>query len=352
MAAGWTAGASTAARRLFLERQSAFWRRELRDPRARVVAIIAETRDTKTFVLQPPAGWRRHRAGQYAMVEIEVDGVRLRRCYSLSSAPGDPHVAITVKRLPGGRVSGWLHDRARIGDALGLGPAAGHFVLPTPTPEKLLFLSGGSGITPITSMLRQLARQGDLREVVLVHCARTRDDIIFRAELEALAATHGGLRLVWCLSDDPTGSGRLDEGRLAQLIPDFAARATFLCGPPGLMASVERMWQAAGAGERLRRERFVAKPPAARASDARVRVRLSESARDLVANTSGTLLEQLEQSGVRPPYGCRIGICHTCKRRKHAGTVLNLTTGVASSELDEDIQLCISAPLSDVELSL
>src|SRR5690349_18201893 len=116
--AGLAAGRRTAARRLFVDRQAAFWRGELRDRRARIIDVIVETRDTKTFVLQPPASWRGHRAGQYTTIEAEVDGVRLRRCYSISSAPGDPWVAITVKRLPGGRVSGWLHERARIGDRL------------------------------------------------------------------------------------------------------------------------------------------------------------------------------------------------------------------------------------------
>ena len=118
------------------------------------------------------------------------------------------------------------------------------------------------------------------------------------------------------------------------------------------MERVERMWRAAGAGERLQRERFVAAAPSAPASGEPVRVRLARSARSVVADTSRTLLEQLEAAGVRPPYGCRVGICHTCQCRKRAGTVENLVTGVVSGEADEEIQLCVSVPRSDVELSL
>src|SRR4051812_13801972 len=103
------------ARHLFLDRQVAFWRRTLWDDRARVVDIVRETVDTKTFVLAPGPRWRGHRAGQYATIELELDGVRTFRCYSISSLPGAPTVSLTVKRLPDGRVSQWLHDRLCVG---------------------------------------------------------------------------------------------------------------------------------------------------------------------------------------------------------------------------------------------
>jgi ferredoxin-NADP reductase len=352
--AGWGATRATVARRLFLDRQAAFWRQELWDRRTRLVDVIVETRDTKTFVVRPPTGWRGHRAGQHTTIEVEVDGVRLRRCYSISSGPADRLIAFTVKRLPGGRLSGWLHDRMRAGDRIGLSPAAGDFVLPTPTPERLLLLSGGSGITPLRSMLRELQCRHAMHDVVLVHHARSREDIIFRSELESLAASHRGLRIIWCLSGEPSGSGRFDEQRFATLVPDFATRTTFLCGPAGLMARVERMWHVAAPSARLHRERFTGPAPAPVQSetDARVHVRLTRSRRSIVANTSTTLLEQLEKAGVQPPHGCRMGICHTCQSRKHTGTVRNLMTGALSSDSEEDVQLCISTPCSDVELSL
>lgn len=336
-----------AARRLFLDRQVETLLTEL-DPawslsetRARVVEVIAETHDTRTFVLAPNAGWRGHQAGQFTTVAVEIDGVRTRRCYSLSSAPGDRYPAITVKRTPGGRVSNWLHDELRVGDVVGLGTASGDFVLPAPLPARLLLLSGGSGVTPVMSMLRDLAARGAIADVVFIHYARSRADVIFVAELSRLAARHAGLRLLFCVDDG------FAAARFAELVPDFAERDTFLCGPPAMMERAEKLW--AGSA-RLRRERFAA--PVPQAATASVQVSLTRSGKTLAVSGQGSLLEQLEAAGERPQYGCRMGICHTCRCRKQAGTVENLLTGAVSSAPDEDIQLCIWAPRSDLELGL
>jgi ferredoxin-NADP reductase len=344
----------TFTRRLFLDRQAAFWLDQLhatwspREIRARVVEVVTETPDAKTFVLRPNRHWTGHRAGQYTTVEVEIDGVRHRRCYSISSAPSDPRVTITVKRVAGGKVSPWLHEHVRPGHVLRLGPAAGDFVLdadPVAAATPLLLLGGGSGITPLMSILRDLVARDALRDVVIVVHARRADDVIFGRELHAIAARHAGVRLLVHLDD-------LDEARLARLVPDFAARTTLLCGPAGLMARVERMWADAGASARLRREQFAAPPLTVPAPGAPIAIRLAASARTVAAGGAGTLLEQLERAGERPPSGCRMGICQTCKCRKQSGVVENLRTGAISSDPDEDIQLCISRARSDLELAL
>ncbi len=351
----------TAARRLFLDRQAEFWlgqvdaTRSLRELRARVVDVVAETADTKTFVLEPRGRWRGHRAGQFLTVEVELDGTRVRRCYSISSAPSSRRVAITVKRVPGGRVSGWLHDHVRPGGVLRISPPLGAFVMPEPAhaaAPRLLLLSGGSGITPVMSVLRDLAARDALADVVFVHHARSRADVIFHGELIALAARHPGLALDLCLDDVAAeqGGGGFDEARLAARVPDFAARATFLCGPAGLMARVEEMWARAGASANLTVERFLAAPVPAPAAE-RAPVRIGVAGRTVTTDGRGTLLERLERAGERTPSGCRIGICRTCTRLKRSGTVEDLLTGAVSSAPDESIQLCVSAPCSDVELA-
>lgn len=356
----WTSARTTLLKRLFLDRQTEFWLGEL-DPvrslgeiRARVVDVIDETADTKTFVLRPNAAWRGHRAGQYTLVSGEINGVRMQRCYSISSAPGAALLSITVKRVAGGLMSTWLHDRVRPGHVLRLGPPAGDFVLPPRSRSKRLLLSGGSGITPTMSMVRDLATRGEVHDVVFVHYARSRADVIFGEELDDLAALHPGLELNVCLDDDPSAPRGFDEARFEALVPDYAERATFLCGPAPLMDRVVRLWNRAGASDRLVREHFVSaltmEPPAAAAGG--VQVRFARSQRDVIARGGGTLLEQLERAGERPPNGCRIGICHTCKCRKQSGTVHNLVTGEVSSEPDQDIQLCISVPRSNLELDL
>jgi ferredoxin-NADP reductase len=351
----------TLVRRLFLDRQLAFWRGELglgTVPglvRARVLEVIVQTPDVRTFVLRPGRGWRRHLAGQYTTVEVEIDGVRHRRCYSISSSPSEGHgrrVEITVKRVPGGRVSTWMHANVRAGDVLHLAPPAGDFVLPPAPPPELLLLSGGSGITPVMAILRDLADRDAIADVVFVHHARSAADVAFRGELAAIAARHPGLRVVLHLDDDPAGPGRFDEAQLARVVPDFAERATLLCGPAAMMARAEAMWERAGCAHKLQRERFASPPPPPPTGDQIVRVRLARADRTVAVGGSGTLLEQLERAGLRPPNGCRMGICQTCKCKKTRGSVQNLVTGAISAEPDEEIQLCISTARSDLELSL
>ena len=176
---GFSAMASV-AKRLAVTRGIEAWVQEVSPTfslsalRARVVDIVVETPDTKTFVLEPNRHWPGHLAGQFVPVEVEVDGVTMVRCYSISSAPHQKHLALTVKRVPSGRVSGALHDRLRVGDVLRLGAPTGDFVLPAQPPKKLLLLSGGSGVTPVMSILRSLANANAnaMPDVVFLHAAR------------------------------------------------------------------------------------------------------------------------------------------------------------------------------------
>lgn len=354
------AAVSTLARRFALDRQVDFWLRELHsawsltEVYARVIDIVDETHDVKTFVLAPNGRWAGHRAGQFVTVEADIDGVRTARCYSLSSAPGSPHISITVKRVGAGRVSSWLHAHLKRGDVLRLGGPAGEFVLPEPAPKKLLLLSGGSGVTPVMSILRDLARRGGLHDVVFVHAARSAKDVIFRQELEELARRHPGLAIAIFL-EDAAGSfgGRIDASKLHAMVPDLALRETYLCGPPGMMEALSPIWTDAGIAHRLKIERFVPAsgiPPAEGATPAKIALSLVRSGRTVSVNGSGTLLEELERAGERPSYGCRMGICNTCRCRKRAGVVEDIVTGAVSSDADEDIRLCTSRARTDLEL--
>jgi ferredoxin-NADP reductase len=342
-----------------MDRHASFWLREL-DPirsldeiRAEVIEIIEETADVKTFVLRPNARWQHDRAGQFTAVEVEIDGVRTRRCYTISSSPGASRPTITVKRTIGGRVSNWLHDHARPGDVLALSPASGDFVLPEPPPQKLLLVSGGSGITPVMSMLRDLDRRDAVGDVVFVHYARSSRDVIFAEELREIAARHPRLR-VHIRLDDAASPGLFSEDEVRRLVPDFTERDTFLCGPPGLMERVEQLWKSHGIADRLRRERFVSAIVASANVEGGIRsqITLVRSGRRIEAESSRMLLDELERAGERPASGCRMGICRTCRCRKRSGMVENSLTGEVSSEPDEDIQLCISRPRSDVTLEL
>jgi stearoyl-CoA 9-desaturase NADPH oxidoreductase len=351
--------ARTFARRVARSRQVAFWMREV-DPawsldtlRARVVDIVAETHDVRTFVLSPNRLWPGHRAGQFVTVEIEVDGARMQRCYSISSAPGDDTIAITVKRVAGGRVSTWMHDNMRRGDVVTLGMPSGEFVVPVPT-TKLLLLSGGSGVTPVMSILRDLAKREAVRDVVFVHAARSKRDVVFARELERLAIFHPGLRVAFVLEDDVRG-GRLAPSKLRALVPDLADRETMLCGPTAMMEALAPTWIEGGIAHRLKTERFT---PATRVealsglAPRALKLSLLRSGRSVVTDRPETLLEQLERAGERPAHGCRMGICNSCLCRKRSGVVEDVMTGKLSSEPDVDIRLCVSRARTDVELAL
>lgn len=358
---------ATAWRRWSFDRHAEFWLRELgttwslRAPRARVVDVIDETADTRTLVLAPGRRWPGHRAGQYVPIEVEVDGARVRRCYSISSggaASGARRIAITVRRIPGGVASTALHQLRR-GAVVGLGTPAGDFVLDAPVAPKLLLVGGGSGITPVMAMLRNLAdsrrsesmRDRERQSVIVIHGSRNADDAIFGAELASLATRFEWLR-IHARHDDETERGRLDAQGLRMLVPDLADREIFVCGPLGLIEVVTQAARDVGALHRVHQERFVA--PAGRSTTAveAVTVALIRTGVEVVASGPGPLLAQLERAGQHPAFGCRMGICRSCRCRKLRGTVENTATGVVSSEPDQDILLCVSLARSDLELAL
>jgi ferredoxin-NADP reductase len=202
--------------------------------RARVEELLDETREARTLVLRPPCGWAGHRAGQYAALGIVIEGRRHVRTYSISSAPqrfeNEGRITMPVKALGGGLVSQRLAREVRRGTALWLGPAQGGFLLPERAPVRALFLTGGSGITPVMSMLRSLVAAGPLPDIVHVHHAPRPQDVIFAAELADLPRAHARYRLALVYTRQARGA-RLAPERLDALCPDWRTRETWACGP-------------------------------------------------------------------------------------------------------------------------
>jgi ferredoxin-NADP reductase len=239
----------------------------------------------------------------------------------------------------------------RTGSIVHLATAQGVFTLPEPRPERLVLISGGSGITPVLSMLRTLIDEGHDGEIAFVHYARTEADWLYEPEVRALAARHPGLRVRYRTTRG-ADSRRLDAPTLRELIGDAAGATAAVCGPPGLVDAAPAVWtELGGDPDRLLDETFT--PPrvlvTGDAATGTLRYLRSDRAEPVVG---GTLLEQAEAAGLSPKFGCRMGICHTCTCRKAAGAVRNLRTGEVSEEENEDIQLCISAPAGDVALEL
>lgn len=322
----------------------------LSEIRAEVVGRETETADTVSFRLRPNRLWTGFRAGQHAMLTVEIDGVRHQRVYSLSSDPAQRRLLrLTVKRQANGRVSGWLHERLQIGDVLRLAPAEGDFAAPATGP--VLLLSAGSGITPMRAVLHELwarAAAAAALDVVHVHVCRDAPDQIFAGELAALARDWPAFRfLPWHSAE----RGRPTVADLLSRVPDYAQREALLCGPAGFMADVESHWAERGLAARLRLERFGLAPRAAE-DGAAAEVRCVRSERVFAAAAGEALLPAAERAGLTPAYGCRIGICRTCLCKKRSGSVENLVTGERSDEPGEWIRLCVSTPRSALELDL
>lgn len=321
---------------------------------ARIVGTRHETPDMRTLFLRPNRSFRGFTPGQHVPVRVVLGGVVHERCYSLTGDPAEPTLAITVKRQPRGTVSRWLVDAAAVGDVLEIGPAAGTFVLPDAPAAPLLFLAGGSGITPVWSLVREALRRAADADVALLYYARRSADFAFASELAGLAARHPRLRvhlLPQAPDDASAPAGRFSASQLTALVPDYAERDAFLCGPEGLMHAATRHWTDAGLAARLRREEF---GPATR-EDPPGRVAAAVSFRRsgrTVASALPTLLAIAEEAGLRPATGCRMGICRTCTCTKVSGMVRDRVTGAIDASPGSRIRICVSEPLGPVTLDL
>lgn len=312
--------------------------------RGRIVAIKPETADAATVVIKPGRGWRGHIPGQYLRVGVEVDGVRHWRTYSLTSHTGDGNIAITVKAITDGIVSNHLVRHATTGTIVHLDQAAGEFVLGTPAPEKILFLTAGSGITPVMGMLRNMVAGS--ADIVMVHSALTADDVIFGAELRAMA-DRGDIRLVEVHTDT---DGLLTMDRLTDLVGDLADRRTWACGPAGLLDTVEKHWAAAGLADQLSIERFRTEIIATGEGGT---VNFSASGTAVEAEGDQSLLDAGEAAGVLMPSGCRMGVCFGCVAPLRRGAVRDLRNGDLTTAGDDVVvQTCISAAAGDCEIEL
>jgi ferredoxin-NADP reductase len=311
------------------------------EARAKIVAVRRQTPRSVTLTLEPNGAFTGFRAGQHINLTVEIDGRRRTRCYSPASAESARYVELTIGRHDGGLVSTYLCDHARPGMIVGLDSVGGDFTLPAVLPRRILLISGGSGITPVMSMLRTLRSEGYDGEVAFVHYARNVSEACYADELAAMT----GVRVLHGYTRDGAGdlSGYFDADHLAAAMPE--PDAVYVCGPAALIDAVRVHCPTA------RSESFV--PPTFTIPEDAVGGRIAFTDSGIEATDDGRpLLQQAEDAGLTPESGCRMGICHSCTRRKTRGAVRNLITGAVSTDDDEDVQICVSAPVGDVEIAL
>jgi ferredoxin-NADP reductase len=324
--------------------------------RAKVVRVDRTTTRSVTLTLRPNGNWRGFRAGQYTQLSIEIDGVRHTRCYSMTNAATarDGRIELCITAQPEGRVSQHLLQSARRGQTVTLTRAQGIFTLPEVEPEHLLMISGGSGITPVMSMLRTRCALGWTKPVTFLHYALTASDMLYRDELEELSRTAPNVRLVRVFTDRP-GTGDLDGFLSAAQLDgagiDWRRAEAFVCGPTPLMDTASALFDQADRSDRFHTEIFTLAQFAAEAGsvDGAVRFAASEIGR---ASDGTPLLLQAEAAGLTPLHGCRMGICHTCTRQMHSGVVRDIVTGELTNGPDVQIRICVNVPVGDVEIDL
>ena len=313
----------------------------------RIERIHLETADAATVFIKPGADWAGYVPGQYLRFGVDIDGVRHWRNYSLTSRVDRPDglVTITTKAIPDGRVSGHVVRDLRPGTLVHLGQAEGEFILPTPRPAKVLFLTGGSGITPVMGVLRN--HVAELPDVVMIHSAPTARDVIFASELRELAAA-GLVRLVELHTDT---DGMLDlAADLEGLVPDWREREVWACGPSGMLDACEAHWSAANLVERLHVERF---RPHLHVAGEGGTVTFTKSGTIVDADGGRPILEVAEEAGLIMPHGCRMGICYQCVLPLRDGAVRDLRTGDLTYAAPGDgvvIQTCVSAAAGACEI--
>ena len=341
-----------------------------------VIGVVYETSDVKTFIFRSDnQTWFRYKPGQFVTLELPAESGAMMRTYTLSSSPSRPFsIAVTVKAQAGSIGARWMFDHLKVGERLKAYGPSGEFSLHNHPSAKYLFISAGSGITPMMSMLRWLNDFTPQTDVAFVNCARRPEEIIFRKELELLGTRMPGVTLSFLIEERSNREswfghmGRIDAVRLPLLAPDFREREVFCCGPEPFMRAVRGMLDSAGFDmDRFHLESFAAPlvepvpAPFAEAlrpapdnapAQASTPIRFSLSNVDAECVSDQTVLQTARAFGVRIPAACEFGLCGTCKVKKVSGEVeMSHNGGILDYEIaDGFILACCSKPLSALEI--
>ncbi len=338
-----------------------------------VVGVIDEAPDVKTFTFRSDnQTWFRYKPGQFVTLELPTADGPLMRTYTLSSSLSRPFsLAVTVKAQAGSVGTRWMFENLKPGGHVKAFGPAGEFSLHNHPSAKYLFVSAGSGITPMMSMLRWLNDFSPQTDISFVNCARRPEEIIFRKELELLGTRMPGLTLGFMIEERSSREswfghmGRIDAVRLPMLSPDFREREVFCCGPEPFMRAVRQMLESASFDMTHYHEESFGRPavmpveppfsdvPAIEApAQGALAIRFAGSDVDAECLPGQTVLQAARAAGVRISAACEFGLCGTCKVMKTAGEVeMSQNGGILESEIAEGyILCCCSKPLTPIEI--
>lgn len=341
--------------------------------RAQIVEVRDEMSDMYTLVLKPQTGlidrqWPSFVAGQFIELMVEKDGARTSRCFSISSSPAYYHqtglIELSIRIQQKGRITPWIRERLALGGLVNISAAQGDFVLPEAIAsgakaEKLLFIAGGSGITPFRSMLQQqvlqqkktLAEQSVKLDIHLLYYSRNAQQVVFQQEFERMQTEYPNLKVTFV---DSEKEGFISIEHLKAFCGDFSQRSSFICGPSPMIQQARKVLNDAGIAKENIHFEFFGSAPIEMGNSEQGVVSFYASEKTVISDKDKplTLLEQAEEQGITPVSGCRIGVCHQCICKKKSGVVFNTRTQEYSDTGSEEIQLCISVAQGDVVLDL
>lgn len=322
---------------------------------ATVVKVQRETSDATSIWLRVARPWQGHQAGQYVVLHLNIDGIWHSRCYSISSPPKNNRIRLTIKTQADGLVSPYIAEHVKKGAQVFVSQAMGDFTIRPPLATSLntrLFITAGSGITPIMSMLATGILAENNEDIVHVHYAPNKEQSIFSQPLAALASKHKNYQLHTLYTAD--GDEHFSPQQLEKLCSDWQQRMTWLCGPHSLMEAVSDHWQTNDLAQQLLSEYFLS--PTLHTHDAVASEVLFSASQVQTDAAADNLLQLAERAGLQPKFGCRMGICHSCDCRLVEGTVKDLRTGKLTKKTanmaDIHIQPCVHVPIGNVELEL
>ncbi len=322
---------------------------------ARLLRREAASVDSETFWLKPFQRLRHWQPGQHITLAFELDGRRFQRSFTLTSLPGARDIAITARRVPGGRFAEWM-ARAERGARLQISEPWGGMAFELPDAPKRLLMAAGSGITAAIAQVRAATERGQLAGLSLAYWVRERAEACFVEELRALQTRFPEFQFrLFLTGDTPVGAhesaGQLDDAMLASLPVCPQGAEVLACGPTGFVARVEALLR--GAAARIATESFT--PPVLRVPEVpatTIALTLRKSGRVLNVATDTPLLAALEAAGLKPKHGCRQGLCGRCVCAKSAGVHVDLRDGGVHVEASTALKLCVSAACTDLSIDL
>lgn len=329
--------------------------------------VIPETADCATIAFRAPSGaWFDYQPGQFLTFDLPLPGGTIQRVYTISSSPSRPlSISITVKAQPGSVGSRWMIEQLKPGMRLKAYGPAGHFSSLRHPARKYLFISAGSGITPMMSMTTWAWDSGEMPDIVFVHAARKPSDIIFKRRIEQFASRVPGLQLRFTVEEVepfevwPGYRGRLSQIMLGLMAHDYLEREVFCCGPEPFMKSVREMLASLGFDMAHYHEESFTAPkleeqatPQTVAPVGSAEITFAAAGTSVSCDSSETVLAVARRSGLNIPSGCNFGLCGTCKVQKLSGEVTMVHNGgISDDEIAEGMILaCCSKPNGPVTI--